>query len=526
MFVPARYIFTQLAFAALGLAYADEFAAKCQSFRHSMKAYNASINLFQYVPQATQLQFPDNHPSCNRSSRLVATDLCRIALYVETSQSSGVHLEAWLPRNWSRRILSTGNGGLSGCIQYEDVNYGISLGFATIGTNNGHNGTSALAFLNNPEAIAEDFYPHNYTTSYYIGCSTGGRQGFQAAQKFPTDFDGIVAGSPTLAFTELTAWAGWLGLLTGYNSTDAGFVTQDLWELIHLVILDQCDGLDGAVDEYETQAAAAANRHGIIEDPNLCHPDLEVLRCKEGVFSKCLTEDQIRRARGVFQPFLYPNGSLIFPRMQPGSELLSSINFYSGQASAYVYEWFRYAVFNNPLWDASSFTLRDLAFAQELNPSDVNTWNGDLAAFKRAGGKLLHYHGLQDHLISSENSERFYNLVVRTMGLSPRNLDSFYRFFRVSGMGHCRQGPGAWMIGQSSLGATQHDAQHNVLMRMVEWVEGNSPPNTITGVKYRNDSAENGIAFSRKHCRYPAHNKYVHRQLPSSNANAWSCEMP
>lgn len=85
-----------------------------------------------------------------------------------------------------------------------------------------------------------------------MGCSTGGRQGFKAAQKFPKDFNGNIAGSPILAFTELTVWAGWLGLLTSYNTTDPGFISKKLWQLIHIAILDQRDDFYGTVDGYDS----------------------------------------------------------------------------------------------------------------------------------------------------------------------------------------------------------------------------------------------------------------------------------
>ncbi|UKZ53234.1 hypothetical protein TrVGV298_007026 [Trichoderma virens] len=245
------------------------FEKSCHDLKRNLAIENATINLVQYVPSASTLMFPENDITCNRSSQAISADICRVALYAKTSPFSGVHLEAWLPRNWTGRFLSTGNGGLSGC-KFIDCDPQGTLGFATVGTNNGHNGTSGLAFLNNPNVIEDysyrsvhvgaaigktitnQFYKRNFTKSYYIGCSTGGRQGFQSAQMFPRDFDGIVAGSPTLAFTQLTAWAGWLGLVTGYNTTDPGFISPNLWKTIHQEILKQCDGLDGAIDGYVT----------------------------------------------------------------------------------------------------------------------------------------------------------------------------------------------------------------------------------------------------------------------------------
>ncbi|KAL7904011.1 Tannase/feruloyl esterase [Trichoderma velutinum] len=510
-------------------ARADAFEKACHNLKQNLAIENATINLVQYVPDASTLMFPENDITCNRSSQVISADICRVALYAKTSPFSGVYLEAWLPRNWTGRFLSTGNGGLSGCIQYEDINYGTTLGFATVGTNNGHNGTSGQAFLNNPnviedysyrsvhigaaigKAITNQFYKRNCTKSYYIGCSTGGRQGFQSAQMFPNDFDGIVAGSPTLAFTQLTAWAGWLGLGTGYNTTDPGFITPNLWKTIHKEILNQCDGIDGVID-------------GIIENPDLCYPNLDNLRCRYQSTYNCLNNEQARRANMVFEPFNYPNGSLIFPRMQPGSELESSSTFYSGVPSPYVEEWFGPAIYGLRNWDPRTLKLSDFTFAQELNPFGVNTWNGNLSAFNTSGGKLLHYHGLQDYLISSENSARYYNFVRETMSLKSSDLDHFYRYFRISGMGHCRQGPGAWMIGQSTLGNTGLDPGSNVLIAMVEWVEKGLAPTTIKGVKFRGDKAKDGLSFARKHCRYPYQNKYVGPQ-PPSNSEGWACTL-
>lgn len=226
--------------------------------------------------------------------------------------------------------------------------------------------------------------------------------------------------------------------------------------------------------------------------------------------------------------------------MQPGSELESSDTFYSGLPSPYVYvcrenektvasqanfliyqRWFQ-AVYSNPAWSAPNLTLADVTFAQQLNPFGINTWNGDLSTFNATGGKLLHYHGLQDFLISSENSARYYNHVRETMSLTHVELDNFYRYFRVSGMGHCRQGPGAWMIGQSTIGSTVPNPESNVLMAMVEWVEKGLAPETIRGVRYRYDNPKAGLLLARRHCRYPYQNRYAGPQPPSDD-ESWTC---
>ncbi|KAK5113180.1 putative feruloyl esterase B-2 [Meristemomyces frigidus] len=192
----------------------------------TFQSEGVTVNFAHYVAAGTNLTLEqdDNLASCDRPSQVVSVDLCRVAMLVKTSNISNITLEAWLPTNWTGRFLSTGNGGTSGCIQYEDVAYTASFGFATVGANNGHNGTSGNAFYQNAEIVADfawrsvhtgvvvgkeltkAYYQQDYSKSYYLGCSTGGRQGFKSAQDFPDDFDGIVAGAPAVAFDNLTSF--------------------------------------------------------------------------------------------------------------------------------------------------------------------------------------------------------------------------------------------------------------------------------------------------------------------------------
>jgi len=219
-------------------------------------------------------------------------------------------------------------------IDYVDVAYGAQNGFATFGTNNGHNGTNGQAFYKNNEVVEDfayralhtgaivgkeittAFYNKNYTKSYYIGCSTGGREGFKEAQSFPTDFDGIIAGAPAIDFNHLNAWSNhFYPLLGPVNST--GFPPVSMWPFIHQEILKQCDALDGALD-------------GIIEDPELCYFRPEALICAAGKTTNCLTGAQAATVRQVYEPLYGLNGTLIYPRMQPGAELISAGVYYSG----------------------------------------------------------------------------------------------------------------------------------------------------------------------------------------------------
>jgi len=165
----------------------------------------------------------------------------------------------------------------------------------------------------------------------------------------------------------------------------------------------------------------------------------------------------------------------------------------------------------------------DIEYAVQKNPFDVETWKADLSPFHRAGGKILHWHGMEDPVISSDNSARYYNLVSQTMGKSPAELDHFYRYFRVSGAGHCTGGTGAWQIGQTTSGTSKLTSEDNILMRMVDWVENGNAPETVRGTKFVNDTALLGTAFVRDHCRYPRRNTYCGYGDPT-RATSWHCE--
>ncbi|KAF5369508.1 hypothetical protein D9758_002581 [Tetrapyrgos nigripes] len=196
-----------------------DFDSTCSSIASQLSLPNATVFFSELVTQGTNLTFPERDPSCvsptvSPEFLVVPADVCRISLAVQTSNRSGINMEAWLPRNWTGRFLSTGNGGVGGCIQYADMAYTSALGFATVGANNGHNGTSGRFFLNNSDVledyvyrsmhtgvavgkeIIKAFYGSEHTKSYYFGCSTGGRQGFKSIQDIPEDFDGVVAGAP------------------------------------------------------------------------------------------------------------------------------------------------------------------------------------------------------------------------------------------------------------------------------------------------------------------------------------------
>ncbi|QKX58423.1 uncharacterized protein TRUGW13939_05545 [Talaromyces rugulosus] len=519
-----------LAFLPLATASSDSFRANCLALRPESYIQNSTRTVLEYVPAGTNLTFPDNDATCSRASQVVSSDVCRMALSIPTSNRSSITFEAWLPRDWTGRFLGTGNGGIDGCIKYEDLAYGSSEGFATVGSNNGHNGTTAITMLNNLDVtidfawrslhtmvtsgktLTKKLYKKSPSKSYYLGCSLGGRQGIKTAEVFPNDFDGIVAGSPALDFNNLISWRARFFPITGpIGSSD--FITADQWKnLIHNEVLKQCDGLDGVLD-------------GIIEDPTICDFRPEAIVCPSTKNSTdCLTPKQVEIVKNVFSPFYDEDGKLIYPAMQPGSEVYAVQKLYAGAPFSYSDDWFKYVVYSNPNWNASAFNLKDVAAAEALNPGDIRTWPHSLATFKSKGGKILSFHGQQDNQITSFNTPRFYDRLMRGMHASTSDLDEFFRFFRISGMFHCNSGPGAWVVGQGGADAAAgigFTPDKNVLAALVAWVENGTAPDTIKGTKFVNDDPTQGISFQRDHCRYPLRNTYQggNSSLPAS----WAC---
>ena len=196
--------------------------------------------------------------------------------------------------------------------------------------------------------------------------------------------------------------------------------------------------------------------------------------------------------------------------MQLGSEFSAYPFIYFGTPFIYSPDWFRYVMGSDPDWDPTSVTLADLEIARAQDAYNISTWNANLSAFRNTSGRLLTYHGTQDRLISSDNSERYYHPVAETMDLSPTDLDDFCRYFFIGGMAHCRGGPSAWNIGAYATGGTVSttptDPESNVLTVMLAWVEKGKAPGYVRRLKFVNNTVSNDLASSRKHRRFPRRN--------------------
>ncbi|PHH86801.1 hypothetical protein CDD83_9738 [Cordyceps sp. RAO-2017] len=326
------------------------------------------------------------------------------------------------------------------------------------------------------------------------------------AQEFPDQFDGIVAGAPAFDFNALSYWAGRFYKATGPPGSPT-FLSAQEWDTVYADILKQCDALDGAVD-------------GILEAPELCHYSPASIVCRTDQKENCLVAEKAATVDIAFSPVYDDRGKLIYPRLQPGCN--STDQYFSGYPAPYPTDWYRFVVYNDSSWDPRTLRLKDYVAGQQLNPFNIATWSGDLSRFHRRRGKLLHLHGLQDPIISSEISNRYYGLVSETMGLGPAELDDFYRYFRISGLAHCEDGTGSNFIGLSEKLAASRAPEENVLSAIVKWVEEDMAPETILGTKFANGRRGGRVLAQRRHCKYPLMNKYRGSGNPSS-PESWEC---
>lgn len=344
---------------------------KCASLIKTFTLPNTKVLLAKYVQKGTNLTFPNIDSTCGNSTFTVSSNICRVSWNTSTSSTSGFRLEAFLPLNWTGRFVTLGNGGVGGCISYNDLNFVAQQGFAAVDTNNGHDGNHAKPLFHNKGAqedfayravrtsakqgkrLVQTFYGKSAKKSYYVGCSTGGRQGFKEAQDAEVHFDGILAGSPAIDYNHLNSWGASFLPMTGSN-TSAGFITSDQWTgMIHDDILRKCDGLDGYKD-------------GLIEDTLKCHYKADDLLCLSGKVNQtnCLTKDQVNIVNQVYTPMKSIYGKYLYPRIPPGAERSEAVPVYLNGNEFLYSDWQRYIVFQDPNWKASTFSPKDYTKAQ------------------------------------------------------------------------------------------------------------------------------------------------------------------
>ncbi|KAI1263567.1 feruloyl esterase B precursor [Xylariaceae sp. FL1019] len=496
---------------------------------------DVSVNFVQAVPQNGSFgQGPVDIPFPVNTTALPA--LCAVGINVKSSESSSYNFGLFLPDStWNSRFLATGNGGYGGGINWPDMGIFSQYGFATMSTDTGHSSSPVDGkwAYNAPETVIDWGYramhgsvvlskeiiqvyyrnSSNIKYSYYASCSTGGRQGLKEIQLHPDSFDGISVGAPAWYSTHLAGATLWAGLYN-YPTTDPKYIAPSLFPMIAAEMKKQCDPQDGLVDD-------------IIGDPYGCNFDFEALLCTSPESPSCLAPEQLTTLYKFYNDWIDTNQTFVFPGFALGTDatfLMSAINTLGS-------DYLQYFVYNDSSYDyTTQFTYEDVLVADKINPGDAGATDYDLSPFHERGGKILKYHGLVDPLIPTGSSIYFYKKVVQTLRSKGINLDDFYRFFLIPDMGHCSgstTGPSYIAAGSQALGGATHsvpgyeDAEHDIILAMMKWVEEDEAPDHLIATKFVNDTAGLGVQSQRPLCVYPKQAKFISGDpnLPES----WEC---
>lgn len=461
------------------------------------------------VVSATEVTPPDGRP------------YCEIRGFVAPATQFVVQL----PReHWNGRFLELGCGGacgstahVAGCAQP------VQHGYACAVNDGGHvsGGADVLWAWGNPGAVTEYFvrashvtalaakalaklrYGAEPTRSYFQGCSAGGMQAMLAAQRFPWDFDGIVAGAPALNLSHTALGLAWINRQLTRADGEPRFAAADI-ERLHRAVLARCDADDGVAD-------------GVVGEPLACRFDPAELECRGDRTADCLSADQVRAAQAIYAGPTASDGAPIAPSSAlPGSEL-TWLTWFSGSAThpsvtyQYVGDWFRYALFDpppGPAWTLAQLDFdrdpRRLGLAELAQPST----DRDLRRYAARGGKLLMYTGSEDALDNVRNTVDYYETAERIVGDRART-QAFLRLYVVPGMGHCGGGTpggddGPWLV--DWLGALE------------AWVEHGTPPERIDASRIRIDDLDLGkpadLATARRRFQLPVDPAAVARARP------------
>jgi feruloyl esterase len=438
---------------------------------------------------------------------------CRVTATLKPSSDSDIKIEVWLPTidsnqktDWNQKYEAVGNGGWAGVISYSALADALRDGYATSSTDTGHVGGSGSFALGHPEklidfgwrsqhemtlkskAIIAAFYGSGVRLSYWNGCSTGGRQGLKEAQRFPADYDGIIAGAPA----NRTALALWIA--SAQLKDPASYIPPAKYPLIHQAVVAACDALDGVKD-------------GLIQDPTRCRFDPKVIECKGGDGADCLTAAQVETVRKSYAEAVNPRtGQNLFPALTPGSEL-GWATLGGPQPSPIILDHYKYVVFKNPDWDWRTFDFdKDVVRAEEPENVVMNSTDPNLGPFFARHGKLLMYHGWADPNISPLATIQYYKSVMDTMGGEKKTSDSV-RLFLAPGMGHCGGGEGP----------NKMDLEGAI----DQWVDKGAAPDKIIA----SHATAGKVDRTRPLCPYPQVAQYKGSGSIDEAAN-FSCKLP
>jgi Tannase and feruloyl esterase len=470
------------------------------------------------------------------------TAFCRVRGEIKPSSDSHIIFEVWMPAQWNGKFEQLGSGGLAGSINLFSLAGTMKKGYATAGTDDGHQGApiDGSWAIGHPEKvkdfgyravhetnvkakkIIEAFYQKPAAYSYFNGCSEGGREALMEAQRYPEDFNGILAGAAAHKWTDLLVAFAWNA--QALNSPSS-FIPEGKRHAVREAALAACGTQDGVKDPF-------------IKDPLRCHFDPSVLACKGTDSDSCLTPEQVEALKKIYAGPRNPRtGKQISPGYEPGTEDspgipgISFASYVFGAApgasldAIFSTAFFGGFVFDNPGWKFSDLNFdKDVATTEEKVGAFLNATNPDLSAFRKHAGKLLQYHGWNDGSPSPLHSVDYYESVMAKMG-GLKKTENFYRLFMVPGMMHCGSGPGPNLFGNIVDSNASNDADQNIFAALERWTEQGVAPDKIIAKKYQDDNPAKGVEMTRPLCPYPQVARWSGKG-DTSEAQNWSCQAP
>ena len=449
--------------------------------------------------------------AANAAPFYVARAFCRVQITMKPTADSDIHAEVWLPiGGWNGKLEAVGNSDAAGVINYDDMAVAVTRGFASSSTDTGHVGNSMAFALGHREkyvdfgyramhemtvkakAVVGAFYGAPPREAYWNGCSQGGRQGITEAERYPADYDGVIAGAPAIEDMRLHAARLALNRLVHRNADS--YIPPAKYALIHRAVLAACDRGDGLSD-------------GLIADPTRCRFDPALLECKGPDAATCLTPAQVETARAMYAPLRDAStGRIVSPALlEPGSELGWG-RLAGPEPLRNAVEPFKYVVFHDPLWDWHAFHLEtDLPRALQADGGVINLTDPDLHAFFAHGGRLLMYHGWADPQIPPRDTIDYFNAVLRASGEVARGRS--IQLYMLPGVNHCEGGEGP--------------DRFDAVRALEEWRDHGRAPARIVAARQTDSS----VVRTRPLCPYPARAVYA-GSGDIDRAENFRCEAP
>jgi feruloyl esterase len=431
--------------------------------------------------------------------------VCKVSVTSKPTADSDIRLELWIPEGaaWNGKFVQVGNGGFAGSIPRASFGGPVRAGYAVAGTDDGHQdnvGTNASWALGHPEKVTDfGWRALKETTdiskaliaakvgapkrSYFFGCSDGGREALMEAQRYPTDFDGIVAGAPANYMSQLFGLSAYQQQIMARPGAYLGAAQR---ELLQKSVLAQCGG------------------EAFIRDPMACHFDPGKLACKAGQTEGCLTAPQVASAKAFYGGRVDRSGKIAFPGYSPGAEALNGSwnawitgptaeNNQRAAGPSFSSNAFKYFGFQDPNFDYLKIDTNSAQFDGALKKmaAALDSPDPNLSAFKKHGGKLIQYHGWNDPAIPPRGSIRYHDAVVQKTA----DAAGFYRLYMIPGMLHCQGGAGPGQVDWLSI--------------LERWVEQNQAPHEVTA---SSPSGETQLL-----CPYPG--------VARKSAAGWACSV-